>query len=358
MASASSSMKAAVVKRADGGFSFNIEDVPRPVPGPLDVLVKLTVTGVCGTDIALASGEIGPTQDILGHEGVGYVVQLGSSVPDSRVRIGDRVGIAWLRDICGVCAFCLHPAGETRCREQLNSGRKIDGTFAEYALVPSRYLLRIPDHVAAPDEHIAPILCGGVTAYSALKNSGGVGGQWVAISGAGGGVGGLAVQYAKAMGFRVVALDVGDAKREYCLASGADHFIDAAETPDLRESVLKVTGQKGANVVLACATSGRAYNAALSIVAPFGTLVCVGIPPPDQVLSFHPLLLIDTGIKIVGSAVGTQQDILEAIDFLERGAVRPQVVLKSFEDLPGIAPQLSKQTGKIVIRIADKPLAT
>uniref|UniRef100_A0A0B7KRE3 Enoyl reductase (ER) domain-containing protein n=1 Tax=Bionectria ochroleuca TaxID=29856 RepID=A0A0B7KRE3_BIOOC len=351
MTEKSVTMKAAVVKRSSESFTFEISRVQRPVPGPLDILVKLSVTGVCGTDMALASGELGPTQSILGHEGVGYVVQLGASVPDSSIKIGDRVGIAWLRDICGICAACLHPGGETRCHEQLNSGRKIDGTFAEYALVPSRYIIRIPEHVKVPDELIAPILCGGVTAYSALKNAGGTGGQWVAISGAGGGVGGLAIQYAKALGFQVIAIDIGSSKRRLCTASGADHFIDAAETQDVKALVYELTRHRGPSVVLACATSGRAYNTALDLVAPFGTFVCVGIPPPGELLSFHPLLLLDSGARIVGSAVGSRADIAEAIDFVERGLVKPHIVLKNLEDLPEIETSFNKVVGKIVLRL-------
>lgn len=328
-------------QRSEGGFTFCITNVQRPIPGPLDVLIQLSVTGVCGTDIGLASGELGPTRSILGHEGVGRVVQLGTAVSESQshIKVGDRVGIAWLRDICGTCDFCMQPGGETRCQEQLNSGRKVDGTFAEYALAPSRYLLRIPEGI--PDEQVAPILCGGVTAYAALKNSGGIPGQWIAVSGAGGGVGGLAVQYAKAMGYRVVAIDVGDAKRQFCLDSGADHFIDASSS-DPREGVLKATQQRGANVVLACATSGRAYQSALDILAPFGTFVCVGIPPPAQLVSFHPLLFLNSGIRIIGSAVGTRQEVLEALEFVARGVVTPHVVLRTLEDLPDIGAQFSQ----------------
>ncbi|KAM5343925.1 hypothetical protein ACJ41O_012462 [Fusarium nematophilum] len=340
-------------QRSEGGFGFEIVRVGLPVPGPSDILVRLAVTGVCGTDIALASGEVGPTTSILGHEGVGYVVQVGDGVSKDQVTVGDRVGIAWLRDICGVCPFCLHAGGETRCKEQLNSGRKIDGTFAEYAVVPSRYVIHIPKRFDMPDELIAPVLCGGVTAYAALKKSGAVGGQWVAIVGAGGGVGAFAIQYAKAMGYRVIAIDVGDTKRDFCLSSGADQFVDAIKTADHRQAVDAVTLERGADLVLVCSASGRSYGAALDLLAPFGTLVCVGIPPPDQLVSFHPLLFINMGITIVGSAVGTKEDILEALDFVQRGLVKPVIVSKRLEDLPATVSRFSQLTGKVVIRFED-----
>ncbi|TQS33446.1 hypothetical protein Golomagni_06209, partial [Golovinomyces magnicellulatus] len=299
----------------------------RPALKSSSVLVRLAATGICGTDLGLASGKLGACRDILGHEGVGYVEQIGSAVDPSLVKLGDRVGITWLRDVCGVCPYCLHPGGHVRCQEQLNSGRKIDGTFAEYAEVPSSYLVALPASITLPDEQIAPILCGGVTAYSALKNCGGTLGQWVVISGAGGGVGALAVQFAKAMGYRVVAIDIGDAKRQLCLSSGADSYVDARAVDDFAGEIRKSTGPHGASVVLNCAGSGHAYNVLLDLVAPFGNFVCVGIPPPDELVSFHPLLLIDRGIKLTGSVIGSRQEILEALEFVQSGRVKPAIIV-------------------------------
>jgi propanol-preferring alcohol dehydrogenase len=292
--------------------------------------------------MALAAGELGPAQSILGHEGVGRAVKIGEAVPPSIVELGDRIGIAWLRDVCGVCQCCLHPGGETRCLEELNSGRKIDGTFSEYAIVPSRYILRIPNTASISDEDLAPIMCGGLTAYAALKGSGLIGGQFVAISGAGGGVGALAVQYAKAMGYRVVAIDVGVTKQKLCLDSGADHYIDASGSKSLEHVVREITKGQGVSAVLVCAASGAAYNAAIGILAPFGTVIAVGIPPSHQLMTFHPLQLIAKGFKIMGSAVGTKQDLLEAIEFVERGLVKPAVIKKDFSYLEDVASDFSK----------------
>ncbi|KAL6407319.1 putative alcohol dehydrogenase protein [Ilyonectria robusta] len=335
-------MKAALVVRSSTGFKFRISSIAIPPIGPLEILVQLSATGVCGTDMALASGEVGPTCQILGHEGIGRVVQVGQGVPASDVQVNDRVGIAWLRDICGKCAYCLHPGGETRCAEQLNSGRKIDGTFAEYAVVPARYLVRIPDHVKTSDEMLAPILCGGVTAYKALRVCGASGGQWVAVLGAAGGVGAFAIQYARAMGLRVLAIDAGEAKGKYCLDLGAEKYIDVVDTTDLAAQAAKITGGRGISAALAIAGSAKGYQAALEILGPFGTLVCVGIPPPHELVSFHPLLFIDKGIKIVGSAVGTREDILDAIEFVERGLVKSNIVRATLLDLPKIAKEFGK----------------
>ncbi|KAF2454247.1 hypothetical protein BDY21DRAFT_366350 [Lineolata rhizophorae] len=366
MSSLPSMMKAGVVRRDSSGFSFHITTVPLPQLAPTDILVRLTATGVCGTDIGLASGKLGPTHEILGHEGVGRIVALGSAVPAASssssspcapdaVAVGARVGLAWLRDACGACAFCLHPGGETRCAARRNSGRAgVGGTFAEYAVVPARYVVGVPDELGVRDDAVAPVLCGGVTAYKALRESGVAAGGWVAVSGAGGGVGAFAVQYAAAMGCRVVALDAGDAKRAYCLALGAEAYVDVAdEDQDVVAAVRSVTAGAGVAAALAIAGTAKAYQAALEFLGPFGTLVCVGIPPPWETVSFHPLLFIDKGVRIVGSAVGTREDIRDALGFVARGLVKPTVLPAKLEDLPHIANTFAQVTGKYVIKFGE-----
>lgn len=293
------------------------------------------MTGVCGTDIALASGHLGPTCSILGHEGVGEVVQRGSALDEADVRLGQKVGVAWIRDVCGECDMCLQDGGETRCVQQVHSGRKVDGTFSEYTIVSHRYILKLPQGIA--DEQLAPILCGGVTSYKALKVCGAIPGQWVAISGAGGGVGALGVQFAFAMGYRVVAIDSGPEKGDYCMGLGAHHYVDVKKELKVSESVKQVTDGKGVAAVLVTAGTGAAYQSALDLLGPFGTLVCVGIPPPSQDFKIHPLALIDNGFRIIGSAVGTRGDILEAIEFVRRGTVVPVVKMARMESLADIA---------------------
>lgn len=282
--------------------------------------------------MGLAAGYLGPSCDILGHEGVGRVVRIGDGVDPSIVKTGDRVGVAWVRDVCGRCSCCREPGGETRCLELQNSGRNWDGTFAEHCVVPSRYVLVVPEDPALPDELIAPILCGGVTAYKAIKTCGAVPGEWVAVLGAAGGVGGLAVQYAKAMGYRVAAIDVGPSG-EACLNAGADAYLDATD-PNVVSALKKLTpGEAGAKSVVVTAGSNKAYQTGLELVAAFGSLVCVGIPPPDQPMTLHPINVIDRGIRIIGTLVGTRTDTLEALEFVRRGAVKPVVSTVGFDEL-------------------------
>ncbi|KAM0343519.1 hypothetical protein ACHAPU_008414 [Fusarium lateritium] len=299
--------------------------------------------------MALAGGHLGPCRDILGHEGVGRVVKVGDGVDPSSVKIGDRVGIAWVRDVCGRCVCCREPGGEVRCLEQQNSGRKWDGTFAEHCVVPGRYVLALPDARELPDELVAPILCGGVTAYKALKACGATPGQWVAIVGAGGGVGGLAIQYAKAMGFLVAAVDVGSA-RDICIKMGADAYFDGSSS-DTPVELKKLTPYgAGASALIVTAGSGRAYQSALDLIAPFGTLVCVGIPPPGQAMNLHPLTLIDRGINLLGTLVGTRTETLEALEFVRRGVVKPVVQSVEFDKINDLAEQFSSTAGKLILR--------
>jgi len=329
-------------RKDDFSFEFNIKEFPLPALKSDELLVSLSATGVCGTDLGLASGKLGPARDILGHEGVGRIVALGSTT--SNFKLGQRVGVGWLRDICGECPMCkvANEEGETRCFAQLNSGRKIDGTFAEYTVIPSRYVLELPEGLK--DEEIAPILCGGVTVYKALKICGAERGNWVAITGAGGGVGALGIQYAVAMGYKVAAIDGGAEKGGYCTSLGASAYVDFTTAKDIASTVKESTCSIGINAAIAVAGSGAAYRACFGMMAPFGTIVCVGIPPPSDLVSFHPLEIIDLGVRVIGSAVGTRMDVLEALAFVARGEVKPAVKIARLEQLNEIVDDLRKET--------------
>lgn len=323
---------------------LEVQNVEIPELKPWEVSVALSVSGVCGTDASLAAGHLGPSCAILGHEGVGRIVAIGDGVPHGVAKVGDRVGVNWVRDVCGTCRYCRVPGGESRCVEQWNSGRKWEGTFAEYCVVPSRYLLTIPDKLTLSDELIAPILCGGVTSYKALKTCNAIPGDWIAILGAGGGVGALGIQYAKAMGFRVLALDVGVKKKDFCLRLGAESYLDAASKDIVQEADL-VTGGVGSKSVIVTASSGAAYALAFDLVSAFGTVVAVGIPTPDQTMNLHPLQFIDKGISLHGVLAGTHTDVLEALDFVQRGIVNPAVHIISLDELPEAIWDLTKVSG-------------
>lgn len=198
------------------------KQIPVPKPGPTEVLVKMKYTGVCHTDLHAMKGDWPlPLKLPLvgGHEGAGVVVARGELVQG--MEIGDRVGIKWLNGSCLACEFC-RTADEPLCPDALLSGYTVDGTFQEYAIGKAAHVLKLPAHV--PLDAAAPILCAGVTVYKGLKESGARPGQTVAIVGAGGGLGSFALQYAKAMGLRAIAIDSGEEKRAMCQELGAEVF--------------------------------------------------------------------------------------------------------------------------------------
>jgi propanol-preferring alcohol dehydrogenase len=219
-------MRAAVVEKFRE--PLQIREVPVPSPGPGQALIQIMATGVCHTDLHAADGDwpVKPSPPFIpGHEGAGLVVKLGPDV--THLEVGDRVGLAWLHSACGHCEFCL-TGWETLCHEQKNSGYSVNGTFAEYALGQADYLGRIPDQLSFVDA--GPILCAGLTTYKGLKETEARPGEWVVISGAGG-LGHIAIQYAKAMGLHVAAVDVGDDKLALAGKLGADTVSASHKIP-------------------------------------------------------------------------------------------------------------------------------
>jgi len=304
-------MKAAVVRQL--GAPLVVEEVPIPVPGPFEALVEVDYSGVCHTDLHAARGDwpVKPVPPFIpGHEGSGRVVELGPSA--AGVRVGDRIGNAWLATACGVCRDCLG-GWESLCASQQNSGYSVDGSFAEYMVVDTRYAPRIPEGADAAG--ITAVLCAGVTVYKGLKVTGARPGDWVVVSGIGG-LGHMAIQYAAAMGFRVIAVTGTEAKRQRALAYGAELVVNYRDG-DPGEAVQDLVG--GAQAALVTAVSEKTFPQALSMLRRGGTVSLVGLPPGD-----FPLSIFDTvlrGLTVRGSIVGTRLDMLEAVDFFSRGVV-------------------------------------
>jgi alcohol dehydrogenase, propanol-preferring len=319
-------MKAAVVREFKQPLA--IEEVPVPNPGPGQILVKVAASGVCHTDLHAADGDwpVKPKPPFIpGHEGVGHVAGVGAGV--SHVKEGDRVGVPWLYTACGHCRHCLG-GWETLCEKQQNTGYSVNGGFAEYVVADPDYVGHLPGNVSFVE--IAPILCAGVTVYKALKVTDTRPGDWVVVSGIGG-LGHVAVQYAKAMGLNVIAVDVDDAKLELARKLGASLGVNARKA-DPAAFVKKEVG--GAQGVLVTAVSPKAFEQAMGMVGRGGTVSLVGLPPGDFALSIFNTVL--NGITVRGSIVGTRLDLQEALDFAGQGKVKATVATERLESINDI----------------------
>ena len=334
-------MHAAVVE--EFGTKLAIQDLPIPVPGPGQALVKLITSGVCHTDLHAAHGDwpVKPTPPFIpGHEGVGEVIALGEGV--THLHLGQLVGNAWLFSACGECEFCT-TGWETLCEKQQNSGYSVDGSFGQYMLVDAAYAALIPD--AADPVEVAPILCAGVTVYKGLKMTEARPGQWVVISGIGG-LGHIAVQYATAMGLRVAAVDIDDDKLALATRHGAELVVNA-RTQDPVEAIQTATG--GAHGILVTAVHPDAFGQAIHMSRRGGTIVFNGLPPGDFPASIFEVVL--KGLTVRGSIVGTRQDMVEALDFYARGQIHPTVATRKLDEINEILDEMTRGTidGRIVI---------
>ncbi|MFO7247444.1 MAG: alcohol dehydrogenase AdhP [Bacillota bacterium] len=337
-------MKAAVLK----GFKekLEIQEMPTPEIGYGEVLVRIKACGVCHSDLHLARADwsLKPKLPaILGHEGVGVVEAVGPGV--TALKVGDRVGIPWLYSACGECEYCL-TGQETLCPHQLNTGYSVHGCFAEYCKAPAAYVVKIPDNLGF--EQAAPIFCAGVTSYKALKICGAKPGDWVAIYGIGG-LGHVAVQYAKAMGYHVVAVDIVDEKLELATKLGADATINGAKVDPAQEIQERFGGVQAA---ISVAVTRKAFDQAYRSLKRGGTLVVVGLPNEEL-----PLPIFDTvlnGVTVKGSIVGTRKDLQEALEFAAQGKVRVNIETQPLEKINEVFERLEKGqiNGRVVLTLA------
>lgn len=337
-------MKAAVVHEFGGELS--IEQMPVRTPQENQILVKVISCGVCHTDLHACNGDW-PVKSkmplIPGHEAIGYVAALGRNV--TNVKEGDIVGVPWLYSACGCCDFCI-TGWETLCDTQQNGGYSVDGGFAEYVVADSRYVAHFPANINFTE--MAPIICAGVTVYKGLKETEAKPGEWVAISGIGG-LGHLAVQYAKAMGLHVAAIDVADDKLELAKKLGAEITVNA-RTQDPGTVLKKETG--GMHGVLVTAVSPIAFRQGLSTLRRKGTIALNGLPPGSFDLPIFETVLNRYTVR--GSIVGTRKDMQEAIAFAVEGKVKANVHGAKLEDINHVFDEMKKGEieGRIVLEIA------
>jgi propanol-preferring alcohol dehydrogenase len=335
-------MKAAVVREFGGPLS--IQELAIPEPGLGEVLIKVDACGVCHTDLHAAQGDwpVKPALPFIpGHEAVGHVAALGPHV--AGLREGDYVGLAWLHDACGACDYCI-TGWETLCGKQHNSGYSVNGGFADYVIGNAAYVARLPansDSVA-----IAPILCAGVTTYKGIREAEVKAGEWIMISGIGG-LGHLAVQYAKAMGLHVAAVDVDEDKLALARDLRADIVVDA-RAPDAADMLVRKTGG-GAHGALVTAVSPAAFLQAINMLRPKGTVSLVGLPPGSFATPIFDVVL--KRLTIRGSIVGTRKDLAESIAFAAEGKVKATVAKAPLAAINTVFEDLKRGTinGRIVL---------
>jgi propanol-preferring alcohol dehydrogenase len=332
------------------GGEIHYKQIPVQKPGPDEVLVNIKYSGVCHTDLHAWQGDW-PLATKLplvgGHEGAGVVVATGELVED--VKIGDHVGIKWLNGSCLACDFCQQ-SDEPLCPKPQLSGYTVDGTFQQYAIGKAAHVARIPKEL--PLDAIAPILCAGITVYKGLKESNAKPGQWVAIVGAGGGLGSIALQYARAMGLRTIGIDTGDEKKKICTEQlGAEHFVDFAKSSNVVKDVQACTPDGlGPHAVLLVAVNEKPFQQAAEYVRPRGTVVCIGLPAGAYLKApvFESVIKM---ITIKGSYVGNRKDSAEAIDFFARGLIKAPYKVLGLSELKSVYDQMQKMqiVGRIVL---------
>ncbi|AQW21963.1 zinc-dependent alcohol dehydrogenase [Lentilactobacillus curieae] len=334
-------MKAAVVRDSVDGY-VDIKDVTlRPITNG-EALVKVEYCGLCHTDLHVAAGDFGAVPGrIIGHEGVGRVIQVADDV--TNLKIGDRVSIAWFFKGCGHCEYC-NTGRETLCRNVKNAGFSVDGAMAEEVIVDANYAVKVPEELDPVEA--TSLTCAGVTMYKALKVGQTRPGQWVEVVGAGG-LGNLAVQFAhNVFGAHVVAVDGNDKKLNAAKENGAEITINRHD-PDVAEQIQnKVGGVHNAQIT---AVNTDAFTTSVNSLRPDGKLVAVALPKGDMALNIDKTVL--DGIQVAGSLVGTRQDLAETFQFGAEGKVKPIVQTRKLEEVNDIIDEMKNNqiVGRMVI---------
>jgi propanol-preferring alcohol dehydrogenase len=314
------------------------------------VLVNVKFSGVCHTDLHAMDGDwplaTKPLPLVGGHEGAGVVVAKGELVRE--LELGDHVGIKWLNGSCLACSFC-QAADEPLCPKATLSGYTVDGTFQQYAIANAAHVARIPKGVDL--EEVAPVLCAGITVYKGIKESDVRPGQWLAVVGAGGGLGSMAVQYAKAMGIRTVAIDGGAEKGESCRKLGAAAYVDFTTSKDVVADVRAVTPEGlGPHAVLVLAASEGPFHQATQYVRSRGAVVCIGLPA-HAYLKASVFDTVTRMISIKGSYVGNRLDTQEALDFFAQGLIHVPSKTVGLSQLQSVFDEMkaNKIVGRYVV---------
>ena len=306
-------MKAAQVPRPGADFEIVEREIPHPGAG--EVRIKVQACGVCHSDVFTKEGQWPGIQypRVPGHEVVGLIDELGAGV--SEWKQGQRVGVGWHGGHDGTCRACRR--GDFRnCQNLKVPGISYDGGYEQYMVAPVEALVAMPESLGAAEA--APLLCAGITTYNALRHSGAMPGDLVAVQGIGG-LGHLGIQFANKFGYKVAAIGRGPENAALAKKLGANVYIDSKATN--AAEVLQNMG--GAQVILATAPSSKAMSELIDGLGPNGKLVVIGATfDPIEVT---PIQLITGSKTIQGWAAGTAADSEDTLRFAELTGVRPMI---------------------------------
>lgn len=339
----------AIVFQEHGG-ELEYKDIAVPTPKPNELLINVKFSGVCHSDLHAWKGDWpSPTKLPLvgGHEGAGVVVAMGSNVQGWK--IGDYAGIKWLNSSCMTCEQC-EQSNEPSCANCEISGYTRDGSFQQYATADAVQAARV--QIGTDLSEVAPVLCAGITVYKALKTADLKAGNWVVVSGSGGGLGTMAIQYAKAMGYRVIGIDAGAEKEQSFKTLGGDIFIDFTKSKDTVKDIISATNG-GAHGVLNLSVSEAAIQASTDYCRANGSIMLVSLPS-GAICTSNIFNHVTKSLKIIGSSVGNRADTREALEFYTRGLIKSSVSVVGLSELPKVFEKMEKCqiTGRCVVDTA------
>jgi D-arabinose 1-dehydrogenase-like Zn-dependent alcohol dehydrogenase len=330
-------MKVAQISRPGGEWELVERNIPEPGAG--QVRVKVETCGICHSDALVKEGLWPGLQypRVPGHEVAGHIDAIGDNVTSWTE--GERVGVGWHGGHCFVCKQCRR-GDFAMCINRKVTGIDFDGGYAEYLIAPANALAAIPEEL--PADQAAPLMCAGVTVFNALRNSGARAGEVVAVHGIGG-LGHLGVQYARRMGFKTVAINRGNDKKELARKLGAHHYIDATATDPAAE--LQKLG--GASVILATAPNAQAISALVEGLSPSGKLLVPAAPAEPLIINM--LSLIMGRRSVAGWYSGTANDSQDTMEFSALNEVQPVIEKYSLDRVAEAYEQM--HSGKVRFRV-------
>jgi 2-desacetyl-2-hydroxyethyl bacteriochlorophyllide A dehydrogenase len=314
---------------------WELKNMPDPHPKEGQVVIRIEATGMCGTDVHVHHGYLPVKPPIVaGHEPVGKVVEVGAGVTD--LKVGDRIGVSWNQKGCGRCRFCQE-ARPRLCMEA-QSWMNLGGGNSELMIAYAAGCTLVPDAVSS--DAAAPIFCAGFTVFSGLRNASPRPGDRVAVLGIGG-LGHLGIQYAKALGLETIAVTGTESKKKEALSFGADSVVVTGS--DAGKSLMEAGG---ADVILSTSNSAAHATQIITGLRPEGRLVLMGLV--DGPLNYNVMDVMLAQRRIVGSSQNERRDLVEALDLVAKGKVKPMLETYPIDKVNDVRERL--QAGKVRYR--------